>query len=499
MTEIRHPWFVSAALLALWGLGCSDTHGPVQGGETHFLVSCDGECDDGLQCVCGVCTQPCEESAQCASLASAATCLPAGSAAECGQQPASAMACDAECDDDAQCEGVGQGLGCLHGRCRLRAQSVGDGVGDGAAASPSPLVLFLVDTSGSTVRKAGCECDSSACTECLPDCAATERSRWTDILEALTGSFDGYACEALDRTEENGASYDLGYYLPFYEVSGAQRQDGVLDTFADDVRFGLATFDGWDTYVGATPLVSASEFDHGRSEGEDGLWSYDPRTIVSPMPERDDGIDPGVFQYHGESAEPYAMDTGIRSAEAAEGALVAAVDPSESLAVNAAIQAQLLAIRPYGGTPTAAAFDDLYYYFNYDPALSEERDDAEREQHVVLITDGYPDDDYRSFGCDCGAQEPADPSACGTNSDPEQIYCPYPTAIQAARRLRCGDDADCAGSAVDGVHVITFDVQDVDTLEVLSQTAEAGGAGLQRVENADELRQALVQLLLSLE
>src|SRR5688572_27356323 len=63
-------------------------------------------------------------------------------------------------------------------------------------APPLPNVLLLVDTSGSMEFKT----DGSQVT-CNPGNSAltNERSRWINVLEVLTGTFNDYSCESLDR------------------------------------------------------------------------------------------------------------------------------------------------------------------------------------------------------------------------------------------------------------------------------------------------------------
>ena len=76
------------------------------------------------------------------------------------------------------------------------------------------------------------------------------------------------------------------------------------------------------------------------------------------------------------------------------------LSPADVELTNDSIQRSLLRVTPYGGTPIAASLDDLYYFFDRDINLQPERESGSRP-YVILITDGYPDDDYRSFGCDC--------------------------------------------------------------------------------------------------
>jgi type IV pilus assembly protein PilY1 len=326
-----------------------------------------------------------------------------------------------------------------------------------------------------------------------------KKNRWAVTLEALTGRFRtsnpyqgqgaapyaGFGCERLARTLENGMSYDLGYFLPYHQpwdcagitsracpfrhpmascstdgdcaayeqrycVGGRceallQHDDGVLDQYRAQVQFGLMTFDGWDTYVGFPPLVPVSEFNSTLSEGRSGLWSYG-----------------GAKSFHYPNcAVDYMMDTGARSANADEGRLISLnscndpancpswcpyCDPNPEnirAVLNGSIQDALLQSRPYGGTPIAGSLEDLYYHLKEDTA---DTFGGCRGRYALLITDGYPDDDYRNYGCDCTQNDdPALDTYCGgpatCDSDPtcpnhpDKLHCPYDTPEQIAYDL----------------------------------------------------------------
>jgi uncharacterized protein YegL len=361
----------------------------------------------------------------------------------------------------------------------------------------APLVMLLVDTSGSMERKVSCMCTTPGCAECLPDCASKERNRWISLLEALTGTYQDYACTEIERTVENGATYDVGYPLPHYAPQGGQNEDGVLDEYRDSVRFGFATFDGYDTYVGAPPLVTARDFDYSESEAEQGLWSYNPARVLGADVRAVNGSEIGSVWYPNCTAE-YMIDTGIRGPQAAQGALVAAVDARQAGDINDRIQRSLRGVRPYGGTPISAALDDLYYFLDRDPAMAQERG-RDARPYVILITDGYPDDDYRSFGCDCQTREaPTSLNYCGGGSnDPSKMHCPYPTAEEAARALACGQVEACDAGPSERLYVVGYAIDDSNVADRLDAIAAAGGSDKARMahDGGASLRAAVRSIL----
>ena len=191
---------------------------PRVGSETHFMQLCsDDTCGDGLQCICGVCTEACKSDDACKDLADGASCESADADSKaCGDSVPPARTCDARCERDADCKSLGSQFACMNGGCRERAKMSAGGTGSepstvGTTTSQcsgsecsladAPLVMLLVDTSGSMERLPSCECTTPGCRECLPNCAQQDRARWTLLLEALTGSYGAdYSCDALDRT-----------------------------------------------------------------------------------------------------------------------------------------------------------------------------------------------------------------------------------------------------------------------------------------------------------
>lgn len=495
---------LSCVLVMLSALGCSDSHPRTQeGGETHFLTAClDSECPEGLSCVCGVCTATCEDSTSCGDVSSLADCASlAAQSLVCEGVSESHKICDVTCARDASCEDLGAGFQCVQGRCRPEAVASvlatgGQGCTDeDCGASMEPLVMLIVDTSGSMERKPQCTCSTAACTECLPTCAGDtpDKNRWTQTLEALTGTFDDFSCEALDRQGPD-FTYDADYVFPYVKPSGTQRDDGVLQEFTDRLRFGVATFDSVATY-GRDTQLTLDAFNFARSADEDGLWSYPPLTGPEQLDMRGDGTFTGSYRYP-YCEDPYVMDTGIRSRDAREGALIVGVDPSEARATVDAIHATLLATRPYGSTPIAAALDDVRELFERDASMALERRNPKRQRHLILISDGRADDDFRRVGCACF--EDGDASDCGGAPNLAlDMHCPYPVASTTARLLRCGDEQTCDSGVFSAVHVVGLAVaDDAEAVAGLNAIARAGGSSEVLLANgASELRATLSELL----
>lgn len=317
--------------------------------------------------------------------------------------------------------------------------------------SISPFVMILADTSGSMEYRADCTCpETGGCTHCLPLCSepnddgiapAGKKNRWAMLLESLTGSFIDFQCVPQDRTDPAHFTYDFAYSLPYHrpwtcpggdtycaypgtESAPIQLDNGLLDNYANRIRFGLATFDGMRTYRGSGDLVTS--FNNTLSTGAEGMYSYGGEKPVRY---------PTCTQTH-------YIDSGIRSRDAPEGGLVSldtalcASPPCDPQVISDEIQRRLLATRPYGGTPTASALDDLYYHFKHD--LNDPMTNC-RDRYAILITDGYPDDDFREYpnpGCECDLRGNCPPG------DDVGMSCPYPTAAQAAYNLRNGRSDD---------------------------------------------------------
>ena len=244
---------------------------------------------------------------------------------------------------------------------------------------PKPVVMLLVDTSGSMERMPGASTNSlAAFPECTgnPDHDKLQKNRWAVTLEALTGTFTEFTCRRELRTEakyKTAKTYDYNYYLPHHNfTTGAndftvlqnQATDGVVDAFSQRIKFGLMTFDGVGTTLGGDTLVPLSKFN------------------AEPLKSQVAGA-PGIYSYGrvGELSFPncenvYGINSGARGPNAPDGALIAVSDDGPDIVKrNQDVQDALLSVRPFGGTPIAAMLDDLKYYLENDPSVKLGGDD----------------------------------------------------------------------------------------------------------------------------
>lgn len=335
-----------------------------------------------------------------------------------------------------------------------------------------PVVMLLVDTSGSMEylpdageNTIGCE---SAGT-CLPECSAvpgaSTKSRWTIVLEALTGSWPdpSFTCTAQGSPRRFGAmftgQYDYGYFLPYHQPPSAAsaQNDGVLDSYLSRVKFGLMTFDGAPTLVGTSVLVPTATYNSAgfmaQQAGSSGMYSYGQNR---------DFTFPGCLTN-------YTVNGGARSSATTEGGLISVGDEaSDPVLVNANIQTSLNSVRPYGGTPIAAMLDDARFYFQTNSDVADPASVAGgdpfyqcRARYALLLTDGVPDTDMRGAPVNCDA-----PGFTCPYQQPEQIaadLCQYSTSSNS-----------CTG-AIDGLFVVGLSLSNPASQARLDTIAAAGG------------------------
>ncbi len=127
--RILAAW-VAGAILSL--ASCRSAESPT-GGETHFLKRCLGSesCGEGISCVCGVCTRPCAEAAECDGLPMA-ECVTSVDPAAC---PAARAYCDVVCNTDADCSAISDAHRCVANTCRNGPVTSGMGGSGGSGGT----------------------------------------------------------------------------------------------------------------------------------------------------------------------------------------------------------------------------------------------------------------------------------------------------------------------------------------------------------------------------
>lgn len=336
-----------------------------------------------------------------------------------------------------------------------------------------PVVMLLIDTSGSMERRLNCVCSTEACTECLPNCGSgPQLNRWQTLLAALTGTHRGNLNGCTATARPSGA-YDAGYFIPHYEYSYSplisvdgpsvdgpldegRNANGILDTYRERIKFGLMTFDTVGTLINERALMPESHF---LSFGEQvramkGDYSYGPdKSFTFPN-----------------CGGPHMINNGVRRAsqgasDPVPGGLIAP-GKDEQIGgpdgINRQIKLSLLnpELRPFGATPIAGALDDLYYFFETDPSvrpaitgqpeLGGDPYHSCRDHYAILITDGYPNADMRGSPVFC-----------------ESVNgCPYEPAETIASKL--------VSKHLDGLYVVGFDQHDPIARARLEALAVAG-------------------------
>jgi type IV pilus assembly protein PilY1 len=328
---------------------------------------------------------------------------------------------------------------------------------------PRPNVLLLVDSSGSMEYKTG--------TTDLPKCyekgdGTSEKSRWINLVEVLTGRVNDskYRCQTIlrnssafqnqyliagaaptDKLNPRDYLYPIPYHRPMsgdctpmpgsnndsiafcpYTVtscdpatckaqnpdSGWDASNGLLDSFAGEIRFGLMTFDTLPSEK--TDMV--------------GTWSYVVGAMATGAPA--DCV-----------SGPSPQEVGARNALAPlwEGRLVSFGSPigdNESAMLrtnNQKIQNVLLATRPFGATPIAGMLRDAQDFFWNDPDPDGSHDVAPkndpyakcRDNFIVLLTDGEPNMDLRRRDASQKAICEGVPNCLKTGTGDLDACCPF--------------------------------------------------------------------------
>src|SRR3954463_9569577 len=118
---LRRVRTLAPLLVGSWLIvSCGTAESSAEGSETHFLKSCETSCEDGMQCICGVCTKACTRPSDCAAWSGVASCAPLGprvAEQRCGAAPLDAI-CDVSCLTDTDCSQLAPDRVCDYGFCR---------------------------------------------------------------------------------------------------------------------------------------------------------------------------------------------------------------------------------------------------------------------------------------------------------------------------------------------------------------------------------------------
>lgn len=343
-----------------------------------------------------------------------------------------------------------------------------------------PNIMVLDDTSGSMEFRTNvpnnlcrgasggvCNVCSNGASMCSMACPADERrNRWTTALEVLTGSIENFSCVESARTTAN-FNYDYLYAyshhqplsnnVPLHHPDARQSNDGILDVYADRVRFGLMTFDNDNrTGIGAN----------------DGMFSY-PTGAASPPGERE--FSPPMCTtplWVNVGAKRASSDGNI--ADVVPGGLISVGPANADTAVlgliNRQVQESLTGrvgntttmvpempgVRPFGATPIAGMLDDALYYWRNHPDVIDGSSGGTGDPYFncrtranILITDGAPTD-FR-------------PACVGGT-------CPYLEPAATAFQMAM------AGGGAPNVrtYVLAFNGSDADAVSALEPIAVAG-------------------------
>jgi type IV pilus assembly protein PilY1 len=365
-----------------------------------------------------------------------------------------------------------------------------------------PNVLLLMDTSGSMEWRNGIandQCfggDGGSCNQCdlgggrfvslcSPSCPASQaKNRWTTAVEVLTGDVDTFSCREVARTNAAQFPYDFNYTIPHHEIlsrgvplsdpTAFQQANGLLDTYAERLRFGFMSFD--------------NDYCHGLT-ADYGQYSYGPDR---------------QYRAAGCMSPPVTMNLGARRptsdalADPVPGGLIsvgpANLDSAGMAQVNTRIQQTITGtrdmlgrvvpgMRPFGGTPTAALLEDAYYYWTtHDDVRPRGAGGAGgdpyfscRPRYNVLVTDGRPNMDF-------GVSDPGGPVCDIANG-----LCPYQPPSTTAMQMA----APGAGQPNVKTWVVAFNAMDLATVTSLNAIATAGGGRLLTANDAATLRTAL--------
>ncbi len=286
-----------------------------------------------------------------------------------------------------------------------------------------PHVMFMIDTDGRMEFKNNCTCTTTDCTECLPVCTnrtnrVNERNLWIDLVDTMTGDYTStnvYTCNELNRPNRNAP--DANYIYPHYvnTTNGTKNQNGILDTYGNQLRFGLMTSDTIHTIYNYSNKYQSSfnSLELVSLMNWQGDFSYGPLnsfTFASDINQTVYNFNLGVKN---ESATGFGRLIPLGS------------NNSTSTSIANAIDSELSIMRPYGNSSIAAMIHDYEYYLSNHPDITTNDTNKDcRQQYAILIVEENALKNSIDGGIDI-----INRSGCNN------MNCPYQTAIEQVASL----------------------------------------------------------------
>lgn len=246
-----------------------------------------------------------------------------------------------------------------------------------------PLVLIMLDTSGKMEQHVTQDRLPVCSNDCyaLPNPNTYEYSRSIAAKSVLTGTIPQY----LPPDHENGGAPN--YMCCYIDRSGQepdpiypdthpevpmhvyQVQNGILDTYVEQVRF----------------AVMASDTNPAKNEGNDGGRSYGPSTTAGNKQWNIGGKNLKANRgFHGNNGL-------ILKAAGALIPVPESEDPAVMREQNEILQEEIRWHLPHGWlTPTAAMLDDARYYYTTDKNIIDDPCYEHLSKHAILVVGAYP-------------------------------------------------------------------------------------------------------------
>ena len=210
-------WFGMCASLGL--LGCSSAADSERTtSETHFMRECTDTCEQGLDCICGVCTRPCQSNSSCSDLGMDVVCVTAAGSV---------------CPGDAQV---------LESVCYLGTRATTDtgGGSDASIDTAQDTTEDTVDTAQDTTDDAVDTADTAPSPECGDGSVDVGVGEECDDGNSADGDGCSSDCTSEDVFVESFACNSDGVGL----VAGQILECDLSGTSTSDVSVACETIEG---------------------------------------------------------------------------------------------------------------------------------------------------------------------------------------------------------------------------------------------------------------